>query len=44
LPLCEQGGPSEPVAVVDLTLFLSEEDSVADTSWDEEFVRKLFDE
>jgi hypothetical protein len=44
LPLCEQGGPSEPIAVVDLALFLSEEDSVADTSWDEKFIRKFFDE
>jgi hypothetical protein len=38
----EQGGPSEPVPVVDLTLSPSEEDSVADTSRDEEFTRKLF--
>jgi hypothetical protein len=42
LPLCEQGGPSEPVPVVDLTLSSGEEDSVADTSRDEEFARKLF--
>jgi hypothetical protein len=42
LPLCEQGGPSEPVLVVDLTLSSSEEDSVTDTSRDEEFARKLF--
>jgi hypothetical protein len=40
LPLCEQGGPSEPVSVVDLALSSGEEDSV--TSWDEEFARKLF--
>jgi hypothetical protein len=44
LPLCEQDGPSEPVPVVDLALFSSEEDSVADTSPNEEFVRKLFNE
>jgi hypothetical protein len=42
LPLCEQGGPSEPVSVVDLALSSGEEDSVVDTSWDEEFARKLF--
>jgi hypothetical protein len=42
LPPSEQGGPSEPVPVVDLPLSPSEEDSVADTSWDEEFARKLF--
>jgi hypothetical protein len=42
LPPSEQGGPSEPVPVVDLALSLSEEDSVADTSRDEEFTRKLF--
>jgi hypothetical protein len=42
LPLCEQGGPSEPVPVVDLALSPSEEGSVTDTSRDEEFARKLF--
>jgi hypothetical protein len=42
LPLCEQGGPSEPVPVVDLTLSSGEEDSVTDTSRDKEFARKLF--
>jgi hypothetical protein len=42
LPPSEQGGPSEPVPVVDLALSPSEEDSVADTSRDEEFTRKLF--
>jgi hypothetical protein len=42
LPLCEQGGPSEPVPVVDLTSSSGEEDSVADTSRDEELARKLF--
>jgi hypothetical protein len=42
LPLCEQGGPSEPVPVVDLASSSSEEDSVADTSRDEELARKLF--
>jgi hypothetical protein len=42
LPPSEQGGPSEPVLVVDLALSPSEEDSVADTSRDEEFARKLF--
>jgi hypothetical protein len=42
LPLCEQGGPSEPVPVEDLTLSSGEEDSVADTSRDEELARKLF--
>jgi hypothetical protein len=39
---CEQGGPSEPVPVVDLSLSSGEEDSIADTSRDEEFARKLF--
>jgi hypothetical protein len=42
LPPSEQGGPSEPVPVVDLALSPSEEDFVADTSRDEEFARKLF--
>jgi hypothetical protein len=42
LPLCEQDGPSEPVPVVDLVLSSGEEDSVADTSRDEELARKLF--
>jgi hypothetical protein len=42
LPLCEQGGPSEPVPVVDLASSSGEEDSVADTSRDEELARKLF--
>jgi hypothetical protein len=44
LPLCEQGGPSEPVPVVDPALSSGEEDFIADTSWDEEFARKLFGE
>jgi hypothetical protein len=42
LPPCEQGGPSEPVPVVDLTLSSGEEESIADISRDEEFARKLF--
>jgi hypothetical protein len=42
LPPSEQGGPSEPVPVLDLALSPSEEDTVADTSRDEEFARKLF--
>jgi hypothetical protein len=42
LHLCEQGGPSEPVPVVDLVSSSGEEDSVADTSRDEELARKLF--
>jgi hypothetical protein len=42
LPLYEQGGPSEPVPVVDLASSSGEEDSVADTSRDEELARKLF--
>jgi hypothetical protein len=42
LPPSEQGGSSEPVPVVDLALSPSEEDSVVDTSRDEEFARKLF--
>jgi hypothetical protein len=42
LPLCEQGGPSEPVPVVDLASSSGEEDSVTDTSRDEELARKLF--
>jgi hypothetical protein len=42
LPLCEQGGPSKPVPIVDLALSSSEEDPVVDTSRDEEFARKLF--
>jgi hypothetical protein len=42
LPLCEQGGPSELVLVVNLASSSGEEDSVADTSRDEELTRKLF--
>jgi hypothetical protein len=42
LPPCEQGGPSEPVPVVDLALSSDEEDFIADTSHDEELARKLF--
>jgi hypothetical protein len=42
LPPCEQGGPSEPVPIVDLASSLGEEDSVGDTSRDEELARKLF--
>jgi hypothetical protein len=42
LPPCEQGGPSEPVPIVDLASSSVEEDSVADTSRDKEFARKLF--
>jgi hypothetical protein len=44
LPPCEQGGPSEPVPIVDLASSSGEEDSVADTSRDEELARKLFDD
>jgi hypothetical protein len=44
LPPSEQGGPSEPVPVVDLALSSGEEESIADTSRDEEFTRKLFDD
>jgi hypothetical protein len=39
---CEQGGPSEPVPIVDLASSLREEDFFADTSRDEELARKLF--
>jgi hypothetical protein len=42
LPPCEQGGPSEPVPIVDLASSSGEEDSFADTSRDEELARKLF--
>jgi hypothetical protein len=42
LPPCEQGGHFEPVPVVDLALSSGEKESIADTSRDEEFVRKLF--
>jgi hypothetical protein len=42
LPPCEQGGPSKPVPVVDLALSSGVEESIADTSRDEEFARKLF--
>jgi hypothetical protein len=40
--MCEQGGPSEPVPVVDLASSSDEEDFFTDTSRDEEFARKLF--
>jgi hypothetical protein len=42
LPPYEQGGPSEPVPIVDLASSSGEEDSVADTSRDEELASKLF--
>jgi hypothetical protein len=42
LPPCEQGGPSEPVPIVDLASSSGEEDSVADTSRDEDLARRLF--
>jgi hypothetical protein len=42
LPPYEQGGPSELVPIVDLASSSGEEDSVADTSRDEELARKLF--
>jgi hypothetical protein len=42
LPPCEQGGPSEPVLIVDLASSSGDEDSFADTSRDEELARKLF--
>jgi hypothetical protein len=42
LPPYEQGGPSEPVPIVDLASSSGEEDSFADTSRDEELARKLF--
>jgi hypothetical protein len=41
-PPCEQGGPSEPVPIVDLASSSGEEDFFADTSWDEELARKPF--
>jgi hypothetical protein len=42
LPPCEQGGPSEPVPIVDLASSSGEENSFADTSRDEELARKLY--
>jgi hypothetical protein len=39
-PVFEQGGPSEKVPVVDLSS--DEEGIIPDTSWDEEFIRRLF--
>jgi hypothetical protein len=42
LPPCDQGDPSEPVPIVDLASSSGEEDSVADTSRDDELARKLF--
>jgi hypothetical protein len=42
LPPCEQGGPSEPVPIVDLASPSGEEDFFADTSRDKELARKLF--
>jgi hypothetical protein len=42
LPPCEQGGPFEPVPMVDLASPSGEEDFFADTSRDEELARKLF--
>jgi hypothetical protein len=42
-PVCEHGGPSEEIPVVDLS---SDEEEIAlpDTSRDEEFARRLFDD
>jgi hypothetical protein len=42
LPPCEQGGPSEPVTIVDLASSSGEEDFFADTSRGDELARKLF--
>jgi hypothetical protein len=44
LPPCEQGGPSEPVLIVDLASSSGDEDSFTDTSRDEDLARKLFDD
>jgi hypothetical protein len=38
----EHGGPSEEIPVVDLSS--DEEDGLPDTSWDEEFAWRLFDD
>jgi hypothetical protein len=44
LPVFEQGGPSEKVPVVDLSASSDEEGLIPDTSPDEEFARRLFDD
>jgi hypothetical protein len=38
----EQGGPSRKARVVDLSPYSDEECLIADVSWDEEFIRRLF--
>jgi hypothetical protein len=38
----EQGGHSEKVSMVDLSSSLDEECLIPDTSWDEEFAKRLF--
>jgi hypothetical protein len=42
LPPCEQGGPSEPVPMVDLASSSGKKDFFTDTSLDEELAGKLF--
>jgi hypothetical protein len=42
LPVFEQGGPSEKVPVVDLSSSSNKECLIPDTSWDEEFIRRIF--
>jgi hypothetical protein len=44
LLVLEQGGPSGKALVIDLSLSLDEEDSIADTSRDIEFAQQLYDE
>jgi hypothetical protein len=41
-PVFEQGGPSRKARVVDLSSYSDEECLIADVSWDEEFIRRLF--
>jgi hypothetical protein len=42
LPVFEQDSPSKKVLVVDLSSSSDEEGLIPDTSWDEEFARRLF--
>jgi hypothetical protein len=41
-PVFEQGGPSKKIPVVDLSSSSDEENIIPDTSWDAEFIKRLF--
>jgi hypothetical protein len=43
-PVLEQGGPSKKILVVNLSSSSDEENPIPNTSWDAEFVKRLFDD